>query len=137
MRGILIAVAASLALAAPTARADEPKVDVGAAIRALAAPDPAARKKAAEDLGRSYPEGTRGVPALVEARRDEDASVRSAVDEALRVLAERAFLEVAKFIRDESALDACPDLGAATVLRGMGSRADSFDLAFVLKPRTR
>jgi hypothetical protein len=123
MRGRWLVLAAGVLLAAPRAFADEPKVDVGAAIHALASPDAAVRRKAAEDLGRTYPEGARGVAALREGLRDEDAAVREAVAASLRSLRDRGFVagtELLRTIRLETSRS--PDLAALAAIRIVGAR---------------
>jgi hypothetical protein len=96
--GTLLAVVTVRGLSAP-----ERSVDVRAAVAGLASPEPAKRVAAAEVLGASFPEGARGVPALLEARRDEDASVREAVQAALRRLAEDGFVEAARLVESDLA----------------------------------
>ncbi|MBL9089384.1 MAG: HEAT repeat domain-containing protein [Planctomycetia bacterium] len=70
--------------------------DVATIAAGLEAPEPATRAKAAETLGTRYPEAAVAVPVLLDATRDEDATVRAAAVRALRLLGRRGQEDAAK-----------------------------------------
>ena len=134
MRGLLVGIAASLALAAPSVHADEPKgkVDVGTVLRALAAPDVPTRRETAAELAGAYPQGTRLIPALIECRRDEHPGVRVAAEATLRAYAERGIVEAAAILAAvaKSKRSPNPELQSARVAMDLGDGLTPVDVAF-------
>ena len=95
--GLCMAVALAVGLVARPGR----RPDVEALTASFASPDAAARRDAADALGFQFPEGTRAVPVLVEALRDEDPSVRTASARALRRFADEAIVEAARIVSED------------------------------------
>ncbi|MBL9089385.1 MAG: hypothetical protein JNM10_19760 [Planctomycetia bacterium] len=81
---------------APPAPAPAAANDVATIAAGLEAPDAATRAKAAETLGARYPEAAVALPVLLEATRDDDATVRAAALRAVRLLGRRGQEDAAK-----------------------------------------
>ncbi|MBL9089386.1 MAG: hypothetical protein JNM10_19765 [Planctomycetia bacterium] len=131
-----LAVLAAAALLRPAHAADAPPApapaaanDVATIAAGLEAPDAATRAKAAETLGARYPEAAVAVPVLLDATRNEDATVRTAAVRALRLLGRRGQEDAAKAWTTMSAAGLAFHHDVFRIVAVLGAATTPVDLA--------
>ena len=128
----LAAIRPAHAADAPPTPAPAPAGDVATIAAGLEAPEAATRAKAAETLGTRYPEAAVAVPVLLDATRDDDATVRTAAVRALRLLGRRGQEDAAKAWTTMSAADLGVPLEALRLVLRLGPALTPTDLSHVL-----
>lgn len=114
------------------AAAEEPKDEkarVDGLVRGLEGADPAARAKAATDLGSTFPEGAAAVDVLLDAVGDEDEAVRNAAIRSLRRLGNAGIAAILRRLpaMPKGATAAVHDSGH--LIHALGDGASVVDLA--------
>ena len=120
IRQLLLFVLPALAWTLPPASAKEPTT-IASLLESLASGDATARQEAADALGDRYPEATAGVPILIDALDDDDASVRTSATETLTALGGRGLEPYRRLLKD--AADPEQDL-LHRILTGAGRSAN-------------